>query len=334
MKDDASSYLLEYWMFLSTAFPCLKDGKSEGALADESKLIDEKISNNDVVLVGKGGCGYCKRAKETLANAQTTTPFAMDIYLIANTDTITAAGEKVARQNIKSRLNLFDLTFPQIIVAGQYIGGADDLTLLVESGEFDKLVLSDKPEMGAGEKIQYEATLKERSSKPDLFKVPKVRGTWYPDWPFYSFQWAMYSNLVRYISILHLILMGVTVSLIDAQPEIANALIFFYFVDLCIIVIFGPVPSFCGTVSMYFGWKMRGNATSTLPYKVVFLAYVYGLLHVTLYRCFGMFEDWGEDNDSNKYIKTRYAGFIVNSGTGAIVKIVEYSRTICCTKKK
>lgn len=51
-------------MFLSTAFPCLKDGKSEGALADESKLIDEKISNNDVVLVGKGGCGYCERAKE------------------------------------------------------------------------------------------------------------------------------------------------------------------------------------------------------------------------------------------------------------------------------
>ena len=67
MKDDATSYLLEYWQFLSALFPCLKNSNSNQALSEESALIDSKISNFDVVLVGKGGCGYCKRAKETLA---------------------------------------------------------------------------------------------------------------------------------------------------------------------------------------------------------------------------------------------------------------------------
>ncbi|GMH92237.1 hypothetical protein TrVE_jg7529 [Triparma verrucosa] len=314
MKDDATSYLLEYWQFLSALFPCLKNSNSNQALSEESALIDSKISNFDVVLVGKGGCGYCKRAKETLAAQQASTPFTLDVYLIANTKTISPAGEKVARQNIKSRLKIFDLTFPQIIVSGQYIGGADDLALLVESGKFDELVLSSKPETAPDSPIPYEGSLLSRSSKPSLFKVPKVRGAWYPDWPFYSFQWAMYSNLVRYISILHLIIMGLTLSLIDSAPNLANALIFIYFVDLCILILLGPVPSLCGTISTYFGWKLRGNATSTIPYKVVFSAYVVGLLNVMLYRCFNVEAGDFTDDKSVSYIKTRYAGFIVNSG--------------------
>lgn len=194
-------------------------------------------------------------------------------------------------------------------MSGYYVGGADDLSLLVESGGLSELLSGAKAT--PAQKVPYEPTLLKRSSTPDLCHVPKIRGAWYPNWPVYSFQWTMSSNLVRYISTLHLIIMGVTLPLIGPYPAVADALLLLFFVDLCLLVIFGPVPSLTGTISTYFGWQIRGNATSSLPYKVVFAAYIYTLHWPVVSRCFGGFPGW--DADSSKYLRNSYAGFITNS---------------------
>ena len=112
--------------------------------------------------------------------------FPSQVYEIANTDKITPSQEKHARNNLKSRLNLFDLTFPQIVVSGYYVGGSDDLSLLIESGGLSDLLSNAKAT--PAQKVPYEPSLLKRSSTPDLCHVPKIRGAWYPHWPVYSFQ--------------------------------------------------------------------------------------------------------------------------------------------------
>jgi len=61
------------------------------------------------------------------------------------------------------------------------------------------------------------------------------------------------------------------------QSRIALILLTFFLVDCIIFTLIGPSPfSPTGVISTYFGWKSRGNATSILPYKAVFAAYIVG----------------------------------------------------------
>ena len=48
-------------------------------MLDEREKMDSMIKDYDVVLYGKGGCGYCKRAKEALAKFQLSIPLTFKV---------------------------------------------------------------------------------------------------------------------------------------------------------------------------------------------------------------------------------------------------------------
>ena len=103
-------------------------------------------------------------------------------------------------------MGVFDVTFPQIVVAGTYVGGADDVIEAIENRELPSLLLSgsgrgtgggEKGEGGGGGEgeggglikcIPWNPSLAEKAGKPDLFTVPHMREGGYPKWPWYVFK--------------------------------------------------------------------------------------------------------------------------------------------------
>jgi hypothetical protein len=108
-----------------------------------------------------------------------------------------------------------DLTFPAIVVRGQYVGGADNLSAMlldhqhqqqastsnaINSNAFDRLLQQPRPvdgDRGTMERIAWYPPHAAKEAKPNLFLVPKMgsaeEGVWYPrDWPWYSFQWCIF----------------------------------------------------------------------------------------------------------------------------------------------
>jgi len=97
------------------------------------------------------------------------------------------------------------------------------------------------------------------------------------------------------------------------EAKIATVLLWWYTTDLTLTCVFGPSPwSPIGIVCTYIGWRVRGNATFSVPYKVVFAAYLAGLYPMMIKRSSGLSEDELEDN-ANELIKA-LAGFTFNSG--------------------
>jgi len=105
---------------------------------------------------------------------------------------------------LKWQLNIFDLTFPQVVIRGRYVGGADDLLQVVEDDRFSRIIQDPVTHCRENGVISWDEDLLSVASRPDLFKVPRVRGegVWYPNWPYYVFQWTVHANLIRYISVL------------------------------------------------------------------------------------------------------------------------------------
>jgi glutaredoxin len=254
-----------------------------------SQDIDAAINDHDVVLFGKVGCGYCLRAKQSLSSSLTnpsTSAFTLQVFNVVDADNITANQSNAIKTVLQAKLALWDMTYPQVVVKGLYVGGADDtIALLDERGEencseFDNLLKSERTPLepsGTHGKVTWYPPLLALASKPDLFAVPSMRNTWYPKVPWYCFQFTMYSNLLRYISVLHIAFMSSIILLANAnQHKAAYYVMLIFVIDLAGFVVVGPSPlTITGTVSTYAFWKYRGNATSTLPYKPVFLAYIY-----------------------------------------------------------
>jgi magnesium-transporting ATPase (P-type) len=180
-------------------------------------------------------------------------------------------------------LNLGDVTFPQIIIRGVYIGGCDDLQTCISTGLFSSLLSKEHLISSPVSRISWEPSLLKRSATPDLLQVPTTlytKSKWYSK--FYLFNWHMYSNLVRYISMVHAIMFLILLVLYkpmkanNNSAQILGNLIFNILIfDLIILVCLGPSPfSISGFLGTYFGWKYKGNVTSSIPYKVVFGAYL------------------------------------------------------------
>jgi glutaredoxin len=311
--SDIMSYLNEYVHYCG--------GNLYGSVVggDTFNNVMRMVDDHDVVVFGKHGCGFCKRAKDLLAKQQEIKPF--DI-LVTNVNKNTIEGKDMAKC-LREVLNLGDLTFPQIIVRGKYIGGADDLSEHVEENRFFAKFF-------AGEKIQYhdangdydktkkhvvwEENTLASASKPQLLQVPVMRGegVWYPHWPWYCFQWTLWSNLVRFISWIQLAIMIPAFYLYkqgsDQSVAVANILMLILVADCCGLVLFGPSPwTISGTLSTYFGWRVRGNAVSSIPYKFVFGAYILTLIPLYTLK-------------KQEALETALAGFIVNSALLAVLR--------------
>lgn len=234
-----------------------------------SFLLQSMVNSKIILVLMNIGCGFCERAKSMLEDLHEKFSFTKEIIL--GTDT------KV-RHAVGIALNLGDLTYPQIVIRGRYIGGSDDLRNLIESGDIENLLTMSRNIVTDSNRIEWYAPLLQRSQTPELFTVPG-NSEYFSKW--YFFQAFMYSNLVRYISIIHTIILSLCLILAPFADRGSSSYAFiqvaisFLLLDLVGILLFGPSPfSFSGIVSTYFGWKYKGNTTSSLPYKFVWLIYV------------------------------------------------------------
>jgi glutaredoxin-related protein len=266
-KDDFVAYLAEYGFRVN-------DFKYKAEMLEKRKKITSSINTNDVVVIAKVGCGFCQKAKDALAGQQERQPFSLDV--IIGTDPI-------SRAVTSDLLRLSDLTFPQVVIRGLYVGGSDDLRRLIEAGEFDQVLAAPPLNCAPDAKVHWYPPMETLANHPDLFLMPTAKGSVKPSWV--CFQWYMYSNLVRYISMCHAVLLLVCLILAAVEnPSVANkrtayAIVVILVVDLCILVLHGPAPfSPSGILGTYFGWRYRGNATSSVPYKVVFAAYLFSMI--------------------------------------------------------
>ena len=306
--SDIISYINEY----GNVYNLLAVSK-EVATANREAIVN-CVKQHDVVVYAKTGCGFCERAKQLLYTTQTEFQqehsgryaFSINVAMGTDSEVKSALGELI---------DLNDVTFPQIMVKGVYIGGSDNLNKWMESGAFKQMLESDNSLPMDATSIPWYPPLATEAATPNLFYVPMIKGTWYPsNWPWYTFQWCMFGNLVRYISVLQIaamvpvcILLSTSYSDSSTNVLIAKILLYALLTDLCILVFHGPTPfSPSGALSTYFGWRVRGNATSSVPYKVVFLAYIIGILPQLL-------GNYSSETARYKSISRSMVGLITNS---------------------
>ncbi len=99
---------------------------------DAKEFIQKTISENDVVLFMKGTaqfpqCGFSGRAVQLLKQVGVT-----------KMATVNVLEDEEVRQAIKDFSNW--PTIPQLYVKGEFIGGADIMTEMFQSGELQKLL--------------------------------------------------------------------------------------------------------------------------------------------------------------------------------------------------
>ena len=281
LRTDFLGYLQEY-----ISLPCF-DSKTDVTTNTE---ITDLIDGYDIVVFGKVGCGFCKRAKEALFLYQERTHPEVNIKVfdVYGVEGMSNALSKSYKKAVAKKVGLYDMTFPQIVVGGVYVGGADDLLTLMDQGKFPELLKTPHVPTPPHKKLSWETGLAAIAAKPQMLNVPILRGSdgaWYPHWPWYSFHWVMYANLVRYISVLQIGWMFAITGLLnsgsDSNKKLAFIFGWIFLFDLIMFTALGPSPwSPSGAISTYFGWKTRGNVTSALPYKVVFLAYIAALVAI------------------------------------------------------
>ncbi len=281
--QDFISYLNEYVYYCGYSLDKWMD--SDNAILTAQQHICSVVTSADIVIFAKPGCGYCARAKSLLQSQYHNTSNPTFTENVVDVIKSTSEGTALAKALIIS-LQLGDMTFPQIVIRGKYIGGSDEFSDLVAAGQLPILLKKPISTPSTNYIISWEESAIARAGKPDLLTVPHMRGSdgaWYPRWPWYCFHFCLYSNLVRYISIIHLCLMipAYYLYMRGTTSDIASAhvLIWILLCDLCAICLFGPSPlSISGTISTYFGWRVRGNATSSIPYKVVWIFYIASLI--------------------------------------------------------
>ena len=266
IKADLISYVNEYGLDI---------GRGTPEVLKKLKIITDAVNTYDVIVFSKKGCGYCERTKEMLANENPRNPFHESIII---------GTESNMRTALSVALNLSDVTFPQIIIKGVYIGGHDNLQSLVSSQSLSLLIKAE-PTVTTGKLIKWYPLLEVESGTPQLFRAPSMTTSSTPV-PWYLFQPFLYGNLIRYISIIHVVILSLCIGLSsDTGNFISRALYYLLLLYLCIdcglIVIHGPAPfSPSGTLSTYLFWKYRGNVTSSIPYKFVFSVYFMSFIHL------------------------------------------------------
>ncbi len=107
-------------------------------MSDTQQKIDELVKGNDVVLFMKGTkmfpqCGFSARAIEILSRSGATG--VKDINVLADYD---------IREGVKAYSGW--PTIPQLFIKGEFIGGADIMMEMYQSGELQARIQQDKPQ--------------------------------------------------------------------------------------------------------------------------------------------------------------------------------------------
>lgn len=99
---------------------------------DARGFIEKTVTENPIVLFMKGTaqfpqCGFSGRAVQILKGCG-----------VKNLVTVNVLEDEEVRQTIKEYSNW--PTIPQLYIGGEFIGGADILTEMYESGELQKII--------------------------------------------------------------------------------------------------------------------------------------------------------------------------------------------------
>jgi monothiol glutaredoxin len=99
---------------------------------DARAFIEKTVTENPIVLFMKGTaqfpqCGFSGRAIQILKGCG-----------VKNLVTVNILEDEEVRQTIKEYSNW--PTIPQLYIGGEFIGGADILTEMYESGELQKII--------------------------------------------------------------------------------------------------------------------------------------------------------------------------------------------------
>lgn len=286
-QQDVRNYLREYM--------CCKD--TQGDVEEATNAIIEQVSNFDIVMFKKEGCGFCVRAKQLLVE-QGYTEHASLTYKE------TLGTSPALRAALKSLTNVPAVTFPAIFLRGRFLGGGDELHKAVETGSISSLLAEPTATLTPAGSVEWSSLLKD-TRRPQLFTVPR-QGRWF------YFHMYTYANLIRAISFLHVIFFSILIFLTqEGSPSsllAAKVILWYLLIDTSLYVVFGPSPwSPLGVLTTVVCWSRRANSTSTIPYKVVFCYYIYVFASALL-------------NPTSKLTTGVFVSALVNSAALAILR--------------
>jgi len=176
-----------------------------------------------------------------------------------------SAADATRKAALKGALRMPLLTFPTIFVRGACLGGLEQLRDAASGGDFNRYLIADWTPFPNDGGASFADPLK-------LTTGPRGQ-RWY------VFQWHVFANFVRALSLLHVALFAVCLLMNALKlPSITFIIITVMVLDLIFFVILGPTPiAPLGTLVTRLVWRFRGNAAPSFPYKVVLGFYVFTL---------------------------------------------------------
>lgn len=252
-KEDFGDYIAEYGPCGRAARQLLADGRMESRIA----AIVGICRQNAVVLFSKPGCGYCVRALTLLREHL---PPHGEVHEVPSNDALSKAA-------LKRTFGISTITFPMIVIEGEYYGGNDDIEVFLRNEQLSLATSNygtDSALHGASV-IPHSALLRARDARPQLLRTPRGRSVC-------TFHFDVYSNVMRSISVLHI---AAFVTSLYAPFAVTQSIIRVVCVDLALFVLLGSNPwAPLQTGLLYAGWKMRGPSATSIPYKAVFAFYI------------------------------------------------------------
>ena len=285
-RDDVRGYCGE----LRAMLPGGSSGANDAMLSRIGAAVDE----HDVAMYTKAGCGYCSRATVLLQQQQDAAGFSLSSAIGTDDETRAALGHA---------LSLASVTFPVVLIRGVYVGGADELTELVDQGQLSALLHATRVPFRSGAVPRSEALQRLEVSStpisylcclpvltsldagahvdqaPQLCRAPSGGDPWWR-----PVQLTCYANQIRLVSIVHALLFiaALLLSWLDV-PAVAYGLLVVFTVDAGVFIVHGASPfGVLGVPTTWLVWRSRGAAVTSIPYKVVWTVYLVTLLPMLL----------------------------------------------------
>ena len=234
-----------------------------------SNTIDAILKETDksrIIIYVKEGCGYCKRGKQFLFDNAN------------GNDIIVKNGESMNyRFALKKILKVPSISFPIIIIDKVFHGGSDDVN--ENSKNIIDIIKNKNPLPLTSEEIAWSPYIQEKS-KFNFFTPPGGKNK---SSMLFCCQTKVFSNVIRLWSLFHVVFFSIILLLsnLNASPSIIVFFIWFMTIDILMFEIHGSNPfSILSTLSTIIVWQRRGNAVTSVPYKVVFFIYLTALVKI------------------------------------------------------
>ncbi len=196
---------------------------------------------------------------------------------------------------------------------GTYLGGADQLDALLRADGFELAVTAARSRTNASTAIlvPWHPLHAAAQASVQWLEAPRAK-------PWYLPQLFIYGSIVRGISLIHVLffvaIYALASSTAAAHQLAATVLLWFLLIDTFLLTLFGPTPwSLMGLFTTFVFWRVRGNSSSALPYKVVWAYYVVVLIQLLAHS-------GGRLTEPNGVETALYVSSAINSAALAIFR--------------